>query len=229
MMLWKLILLPFFYLIGKDHAVKNGWCQKVKPSPPPRAAPNSAPKPAPKPKPPKKKRTDGPKIVFSYQLNEYTHVKFVQEKLFKAGYRSWPSLDSPKEAGKVGVDIPKTIRSSVLVVPVLTKSYQNSPACQKEIQFADKCKKALIPIRIERGFRPGEDWLGFLLGTRVWYDLSKKETFDEQFANFLHTISLIGKDAKMPPEEEEEPPPLPTLQPINSEAMPQIQHPNTVI
>ena len=64
-----------------------------------------------------------------------------------------------------------------------------------EIEFADKCKKPLVPIRIEKKFRTGEDWLGFLLGTIFWYDLSNEETYEKQFANFLEAISVIGHKA----------------------------------
>ena len=64
-----------------------------------------------------------------------------------------------------------------------------------EIEFADKCKKALVPIRVEKKFRPGEDWLGFLLGNIIWYDLSNEETYEQQFENFLQAISTIGHKA----------------------------------
>ena len=65
-----------------------------------------------------------------------------------------------------------------------------------EIQFAHKCKKPIVPVRMEQKYRPGENWLGFILGNTVWYDLSNSMTYETQLTNFLGAIANIGTEAK---------------------------------
>ena len=65
-----------------------------------------------------------------------------------------------------------------------------------EIQFADKCKKHLIPVKIDKSYTPGEDWLGFLLGSTQWHDISLKKTPSSLFAPFLKEVKEFAEEAK---------------------------------
>ena len=49
---------------------------------------------------------------------------------------------------------------------------------------------------MEQKYRPGENWLGFILGNTVWYDLSNSMTYETQLTNFLGAIANIGTEAK---------------------------------
>lgn len=53
-------------------------------------------------------------------------------------------------------------------------------------------------MRMQKKYKPGDDWLGYLLGNIIWYDLSNPETFEENLFNFLDAIDSQAGDAKLP-------------------------------
>ena len=69
-----------------------------------------------------------------------------------------------------------------------------------EIEYADKSKKPLVPVRMEKKFRPTK-WLSFILGQTLWHDLSNPETYDDQLENFLEALAKSGAAAVITEEE----------------------------
>jgi len=63
-----------------------------------------------------------------------------------------------------------------------------------EAEYADLRKKKMIPVRLQAGYMP-EDWLGLLLGSKLYFDFSNQETFDDKMKELLKEIRSTLKRA----------------------------------
>ncbi|XP_067947601.1 uncharacterized protein [Watersipora subatra] len=135
-----------------------------------------------------------PHVMISYQWDVKTQVLQFKERLSQAGFRVWIDVEQMHKAKDTFEAMAHAIDDAAVVVPVLTSKYQESVNCRKEIQYADKADKPIVPVRLEKKFKPTK-WLSFLLGNTLWHDLSKPETFEDSFTNFLDAIRDSGEAA----------------------------------
>ena len=64
------------------------------------------------------------------------------------------------------------------------------------MEYAGRFKKALVPVRIEKKYRP-DGWLAFMLGNTLFHDLSNRETCKEQTKNFLEALEELVAERMM--------------------------------
>ena len=69
-----------------------------------------------------------------------------------------------------------------------------------ELEYADYCQKDIVPIMMQRKFKPSK-WLGFLLVNKFWYDLSNPDTYEESLFKFFQSIKSAGRMAKLQTDE----------------------------
>lgn len=138
-------------------------------------------------------------IMISYQWDVQIEVLKIRKRLKEAGYRVW--IDVEHMSGSTLQSMAKAVESSALFVPILTEKYKASSAGRQEIEYAHHLQKKIIPIRLQPKYRP-DGWLGFLLGSTYFYDLSKKADYENKFQSFLQAA---GEDGKIRPGEDENP------------------------
>uniref|UniRef100_A0A1I8FRP0 SAM domain-containing protein n=1 Tax=Macrostomum lignano TaxID=282301 RepID=A0A1I8FRP0_9PLAT len=76
-----------------------------------------------------------------------------------------------------------------------------SLVCFPEAEYAWKCGKKLIPVLMEPKYK-ATGWLGMLLGTQLYFDLTEsKYPFEEKFSQLLPAIQscLDAAEAQSPP------------------------------
>uniref|UniRef100_A0A1I8FQY9 J domain-containing protein n=1 Tax=Macrostomum lignano TaxID=282301 RepID=A0A1I8FQY9_9PLAT len=100
-----------------------------------------------------------------------------------------------------------------------------SPASKQQVErlhaacaeYAWKCGKKLIPVLMEPKYK-ATGWLGMLLGTQLYFDLTEsKYPFEEKFSQLLPAIQscLDAAEAQSPPPQQHRlPTPVPPLPPI---------------
>ena len=66
-----------------------------------------------------------------------------------------------------------------------------------EAEYANFLQKKKVPVRLQPKYRP-DGWLGFLLGSTYFYDLSKSEEYEQKVVDFL---KALGDDGKIQPGE----------------------------
>ena len=71
------------------------------------------------------------------------------------------------------------------------------PKCVTEASYAWKLKKPIIPLRMEADFEP-VDWLGIILGTKLYIDVFSD---DEMTKNMEALIKAIGNRGRISCEE----------------------------
>ncbi|XP_067948798.1 uncharacterized protein [Watersipora subatra] len=128
-----------------------------------------------------------PHIMISYQWDVKKNVLKFRKELRKAGYRVW--IDVEQMHKDIAVD------NSAAVIPVLTEKYQQSINCRKEIEFADKRKKPLVPICLQEQFELAP-WLEFLIGANPAYELHSRKRYAEELQNCLNALAVKAASAK---------------------------------
>ncbi|XP_067946747.1 uncharacterized protein [Watersipora subatra] len=139
-------------------------------------------------------------IVFSYHNSVYQDVKDLRMRLKRERYRVWfqaeqigtANVADPTKAEKTA----KAIDGAAVVVPVLTEEYEHDIDCKKEIQYADRLKKTLIPVRMQKKYRP-DGWLAFLLGNTLFHDMANPGTYQVNVDNFLEALEQSAQTAKI--------------------------------
>ena len=65
-----------------------------------------------------------------------------------------------------------------------------------EAEYTFKKKKPFIPCRLEFRYDP-DDWLGIMIGNRLYFDFSREEKFEQSIQGLIREI---GKRGKGPPQ-----------------------------
>jgi len=55
-----------------------------------------------------------------------------------------------------------------------------------------RLRKDIIPLVLEPGYVP-DGWLGILIGTKLFFDLSRPMTFDVELDRVIHEIGNRGR------------------------------------
>lgn len=61
-----------------------------------------------------------------------------------------------------------------------------------EAEYAYKLNKEFIPIRMQSKYI-ADGWLGMLLGTKFFYDLTKPNIYESKIKDLLEAIGTTGK------------------------------------
>jgi len=85
------------------------------------------------------------------------------------------------------------IDTSDLILMTISPQYKDSPNCRLEGQYAAQQKLPIIPLMMEKGYAP-KGWLGLLLGTKLWYDLTSEDNLASTMPAVIAAIkgSLSG-------------------------------------
>ncbi|XP_067948854.1 uncharacterized protein [Watersipora subatra] len=142
-----------------------------------------------------------PHIMISYQWDVKPEILEFREKLGEAGYRVWIDVEQMHKGTSTFESMARAVNNAVVVIPVLTDKYQKSINCRKEIEFADKCNKTLVPIRMQEDFKM-EGWLDFLIGGSYAHTLCNDDIYDEELEKLFKTLSVTAKTARETPEED---------------------------
>lgn len=84
------------------------------------------------------------------------------------GYATWMDVD--KMSGSTLEAMAKAVEDSAVVLVCISKMYKESQACRTEAEYAFQQRKKIIPLVMERSYRP-TGWLGALMGTRLYFDM----------------------------------------------------------
>ncbi|XP_070553263.1 uncharacterized protein [Ptychodera flava] len=124
--------------------------------------------------------------MISYNWEVQERMKEVKTKLQAAGYDVW--MDIEKMAGDTLEAMARAVEGADVVLICMAEKYKNSNNCRMEAEYACKLKKPYIPLRVEKGYSP-DGWLGIMVGTKLYFDLSSDEQFEKNFPGLVREIS----------------------------------------
>ena len=113
-------------------------------------------------------------------------VKRVQQALLQMGIKVW--FDEEEMRGSLIDRMAEAIEGSHAIVLCYSQGYKNSGNCRGEAQYAYKCKKPIIPVRCQERY-DADGWLGFIIGSMLYYDISTPDSFSQNLPGLLKEVS----------------------------------------
>jgi len=108
-------------------------------------------------------------IMISYNWAAQKPIIALKKQLEAKGYRVWLDIESMQ--GSTLEAMARAVECSHVFCMAMSRKYKESANCRAEAEYAFNLRKPIIPILVEQNYRP-DGWLGALLGTKLYYDLS---------------------------------------------------------
>uniref|UniRef100_A0A1I8IB28 TIR domain-containing protein n=1 Tax=Macrostomum lignano TaxID=282301 RepID=A0A1I8IB28_9PLAT len=129
-------------------------------------------------------------VMLSYQHASQDTVLLIRKRLQMEGYEVW--LDIENMSQSIVSKMAEAVENSAVILMCMSQSYKNSPHCRHEADYAYKLQKPIVPLVMEPKYQP-DGWLGLLMGSKMFYDFSDEDLFEESFANLLKELGGRGK------------------------------------
>lgn len=124
--------------------------------------------------------------MISYCWKEKTICKQIFDRLTDKGYRVW--FDEKNMHGNSVKAMANAIEASKCIILCMSTNYQRSNACHHEADYAYVLNRHIVPLVVQPGYK-ARDWLGFIIGSRIYVDFTKHE-FDAAFPMLETEIKL---------------------------------------
>ena len=89
------------------------------------------------------------RVFISYQWDIKEDVKQLRNILKSNGFEAWLDDDKIHGGDNLNNELADAILNANIFISCITKNYANSEMCNKELTFAFKAKKKIIPILFE--------------------------------------------------------------------------------
>lgn len=131
-----------------------------------------------------------PSLMISYNWDSQDICKKIYDQLKKDGYAVW--FDVQNMHGCIYTAMATAVEKSEIIIFGMTEKYRNSDNCRKELTYACKRKKRMIPLRLQTKYDP-DGWLGLISAELLYIDFTKNE-FDVNYQSLLKEIELGNKN-----------------------------------
>ncbi|XP_053382963.1 uncharacterized protein LOC128549690 [Mercenaria mercenaria] len=135
-------------------------------------------------------------VMISYQWNDQQVLKIIRENIKARGYEVW--MDIYQMGGSTLQAMADGVEGADVFLMCMSNKYKHSPACRAEAEYAFQLCKKIIPLKMERGYIP-DGWLGFIVGTKLFFEFSPKYPFEDKMKALLKELSqVLGETADTP-------------------------------
>jgi len=137
-------------------------------------------------------------IMISYQWDVQPTMKKLAVMLKSSGYNVW--IDVQNMEGSILAAMANAVEQAKVVVVAMSEKYKNSNNCRTEAEYAYKLKKPIVPLLLERNYKP-DGWLGALLGLSLYVDISVSYSIDTKYVEIVKQIDsykpITNKEANV--------------------------------
>ena len=98
---------------------------------------------------------DGGHIMISYEQESQEAVVSIKKSLVDSGYKTWMDVDQTK--GSILGKMAEGVDNASLIVVAMTKKYETSTDCNKELQYSQVSN--VCPLKIGSIFLQGKIYL----------------------------------------------------------------------
>ena len=127
-------------------------------------------------------------LMLSYNHGSAEIVRKVRDLLKEAGYKTW--FDEDDIRGSIIDAMASAVEGAAAILVFYSEEYYKSPNCRQEAQYSFKLKKPIIPIRVQEKYQP-EGWLGFILASELYFDLSTSAKFSINYQKLLREVEKL--------------------------------------
>ncbi|KAJ3113386.1 cytokinesis protein 3, partial [Nowakowskiella sp. JEL0407] len=106
-------------------------------------------------------------VMLSYAWAHKVKVLQIRDALTSRGFKVW--IDEERMSENIYKAMHNAIVSSEIIVPCLSKEYENSANCNRELFHTADLKKRIVPIRLDNG---PFTWSALITSGKVYIDFS---------------------------------------------------------
>ena len=139
------------------------------------------------------KEASGNHVMISYQWDTQNVMVEVKNGLQTSGYRVW--MDLEQMGGSTLESMAKAVENASVVLVCVSQKYKESPNCRSEAEYAYQLRKDIIPLMVQRNYKP-DGWLGMIVGTKLWIDFKSKHVIDSGIQKLVKELGSRGKDVE---------------------------------
>ncbi|KAL8622209.1 hypothetical protein ACOMHN_053011 [Nucella lapillus] len=127
-------------------------------------------------------------IMMSYQTQNRPIVKSICDFLQEKGFRVWMDVYNMAEGEESTLQtMAEAVEGSAVVLMGVSETYKSSPYCRGEAEYAFMKGKHIIPLKLQAGYTP-DGWLGFIQGSKFFYDFTKEGTVEQKRQQLLEAV-----------------------------------------
>ncbi|CAH8522125.1 unnamed protein product [Heterobilharzia americana] len=126
-------------------------------------------------------------VMLSYSHRDKNVAVDLIKHLKQKHYKVWFDVDDMKNTDNILDGMAEAVEKAYVVCILFSENYQRSPFTKREIGYAIKLGKPLIFLRAQPNYKP-DGWLGLIIGTDVYIDISGKYSFEEYFVDLCQRI-----------------------------------------
>ncbi|XP_062615610.1 uncharacterized protein LOC134277306 isoform X2 [Saccostrea cucullata] len=124
-------------------------------------------------------------VMISYDWEHQESVLKIRNSLKKHGINCW--IDVENISGSTIEAMSAAVENSAIFLMCFSEKYYESENCQAEAEYARQLKKDIIPCKMERGYK-AKGWLGFILGSKLFFEFSGKYPFEKKIEELVREI-----------------------------------------
>ncbi|XP_033113601.1 uncharacterized protein LOC117114152 isoform X2 [Anneissia japonica] len=124
-------------------------------------------------------------IMLSYEWGNQPIVTKIREQLGQLGYKVW--IDIEKMKGFIYTTMAEAVKEADLVLPCLSKKYEQSDNCKSEGSCIRQFKRKFIPLMMEDSYTL-DNWVAAIFGGHLYVNFSDEAAFDEKFKELLRLL-----------------------------------------
>nr|XP_054759991.1 uncharacterized protein LOC129266170 [Lytechinus pictus] len=136
-----------------------------------------------------------PTVFLSYQWDHQPEVKAIRKHLEMAGFPCWMDIGQMGGGDQLFAKISQGMRSSKVVLCMVTEKYSNSENCNKEVNLANLLNKPIIPVLIDQTRWPPEGAMSMLFAQLLYIQFfnDKEYVRGEKFWDDAKFSELLGQ------------------------------------
>eukprot|EP00808_Paulinella_micropora_P017005 g4798.t1 len=130
----------------------------------------------------KNEAASGGKVMVSYCWAQQKLVLALVEKLKASGINVWVDVEDMK--GSTLAAMADAVESSPVIIAAISRDYCESYNCNLEAEYAIQKRKRIIPVMLEKGFKPG-GVIGIVLGAKLYHEYFSADQLSTVFPKLL--------------------------------------------
>lgn len=108
-------------------------------------------------------------VLISYCHHDKIICRKLNDILKIKRYKTWIDIDNPFK--NMLHDMAEAVECASMVLVCFSEAYKLNSQCRLELEYSLKCKKPIIPIRVQSRYK-ADGWLGLSLNMLFYFDLS---------------------------------------------------------
>ena len=127
--------------------------------------------------------------MISYCWAQQNLVLQIKQKLEEKGFTIWFDTEQMTKYKNMPEAMGDGISNAAAVLMCISPEYEKSDRCEQEAEFVSQKNKSRIIIKVTKNYRPKTNWLEFLMGDRLYFEMDSLKNIETKFTQLESAIA----------------------------------------